>query len=282
MGVRVSVCIPTYQGGRFLDETLRSVLAQDADDLEVVVRDNASTDETAQVLAAHDDPRLRVITAAETVDLPTNWRLAVEATTGDYVKLVCADDLIAHGAIRRQAAVLSARPEVSVVAARRALIDSQSRILLRHMGLRGLLGVHPGGRVARTIVRRGGINPIGEPCGVMFRRADYDAVGGWDGSRVHPMDVDLWLRLLRRGDLFGQPDELAAFRTSESAYSTAHSKDQYAEYVGFSRRVATGWQVPLRERAAGAVIRRATWEAWPLRQRSITPGDRWPSGPPSH
>ncbi len=269
------MCIPTYQGARFLGETLNAVLAQDRDDLEVVVRDNASTDGTAELLRTYDDPRLQVITAPETVDLPTNWRKAVEATTGDYVKLVCADDLIAPGSLNQQADLLDAHPDVAIVASRRALVDSDSRVLLRHMGLRGLTGVQTGSLVARAIVRRGGINPIGEPCGVLFRRSDYDAVGGFDGERVHPMDVDLWVRLLRRGNLFGQHEELAAFRTSQSAHSAAHSKDQYAEYVSFSRQVAAGWEVPLRERAAGAVIRRASWEAWPLRKRSTSPGARW-------
>ena len=67
--------------------------------------------------------------------------------------------------------------------------------------------------VARRVVRSG-VNPIGEPGGVLFRRADYEAVGGWNGDRRWAMDLDLWIRLLARGRFLGLAEPLAAFRVS--------------------------------------------------------------------
>ena len=62
----VSVCIPTYNGVRFLERTLESVLAQDYDDYEILIVDDASTDSTPAVIARYaDDPRVRVVTHAE-------------------------------------------------------------------------------------------------------------------------------------------------------------------------------------------------------------------------
>ena len=274
---RISICVPTYQGGRFLAETVRSALGQDSDDFEVVVLDNGSTDDTVHILAGFDDPRLRVHRNEETVDLPTNWRRVIEASRGRYVKLLCADDLLHHSAVRLQSDVLEQCPGVSLVASRRALIDEDGRVLARRMGLRGVAGAHAGRRVARRTVLSGGINPVGEPVGVMFRRADYDAIGGWDGSLLHPMDLDLWIRLLAVGTFYGQLEELAAFRVSATALSSQHSPLQYREYKALLHRICANplWRISATDRMLCAVVRKLTYEAWPLRQRLMRPGELW-------
>src|SRR5262249_56049555 len=64
------------------------------------------------------------------------------------------------------------------------------------------LGRRSGIQVARKVVRSG-INPIGEPGGVLFRRRDYLAVGGWHPCRRWAMDLDLWVRLLPCGRPLG-------------------------------------------------------------------------------
>ena len=264
---KVSVCVPAYQAGRSLGETLSSILAQDHDDFEVVVRDNANTDGTRAVLDGIDDPRLRVVRGELVLPLAQNWRACVAEARGQYIKLVCADDLIAPQAVRLQAQVLDAHPDVALVAARRSLIDAHSQVLIAQMGLRGLIGRHDGLRVARTLVRRGGINAIGEPAGVMFRKADYDEVGGWDARWTHPMDIDLWMRLLHLGALVGQPETLASFRVHDGAHSAAHDKQQYQEFIGLTALVAQDWGVPVLERFTGAALRRAVWHSWTVRKQ---------------
>ena len=274
---RISICIPVYQGEQFLTETIRSALAQDSDDFEVVVLDNGSTDRTPQILAGFEDPRLIVHRTEQTVDLPTNWRRVVELSRGEYVKLLCADDLLHRSAVRLQAELLEERPGVGLVASRRALIDENGLVLARRMGLRGVAGAQDGRHVARRTVLSGGINPVGEPVAVMFRRADYDAIGGWDGSLLHPMDLDLWMRLLSRGSFFGQDEELAAFRVSTSALSSQHSVRQYEEYKQMLQRICTdpAWHIPRAYRMVCVVVRKLTYEAWPMRQRLMHAGEPW-------
>jgi glycosyltransferase involved in cell wall biosynthesis len=74
---RVSVCIPVYNGERFLAETIRSVLDQTYRDFELVVLDNASTDATGRIARSFGDPRVRVETNPSTIVQPENWRAAV-------------------------------------------------------------------------------------------------------------------------------------------------------------------------------------------------------------
>lgn len=274
---RVSICIPIYQGEQFLSSTLDSALAQDFEDFEVVALNNASTDKTAEILRTYDDPRLRVIHSDSVVDLPTNWSRVVQESRGGYVKVLCADDLIHRTAIRLQVEILDERPDVSLIASRRALINDGGRVLARNLGLRGLTGIRSGRAISRRTLRTGGINPVGESAAVMFRRTDYDAIGGWDASLLFPMDIDLWLRLLDRGRFFGQEQELAAFRVSDNALSSAHSAQQYREVGMLLDAIAahpdTGIQ--RRDQIASAFIRRVAWEAWPMRQRRMKAGDLW-------
>ena len=77
---------------------------------------------------------------------------------GEFVKLVCADDLIHPTALSKQAAVLRNDPSVSLVASRRHLIDGEGYVLARGTGLHQLVGRHKAADVARQIVNFG-INP---------------------------------------------------------------------------------------------------------------------------
>jgi glycosyltransferase involved in cell wall biosynthesis len=224
----VSVCIPVYRGEAFLAETIRSVLHQTFDDYELVLLDNASTDETPRIARSFGDPRIRVVTNATTISQPDNWRKAVELCRAPLIKLVCADDLLYPQCLEQQVAAMAADPGLALVAARRNMIDERGHVLVRCRGLRGLVGERPGVEVARRVVRSGA-NPIGEPGGVLFRRADYEAVGGWHPDRRWAMDLDLWIRLLSRGRFLGLAETLAAFRVGGQSLSADNDASIYGD-----------------------------------------------------
>ena len=222
----VSVCIPVYRGEQFLAETIRSVLAQTYRDFELVILDNASPDDTGRIARSFQDGRIRVETNPTVLPQPQNWRRAVELCRAPLIKLVCADDLLYPRCLEHQVAAMAADPGLALVAARRDMIDESGHVLARGRGLRGLVGVRSGVQVARRVVRSGA-NPIGEPGGVLFRRADYESVGGWHGDRRWAMDLDLWIRLLARGRFLGLPEPLAAFRVGGHSLSAANDASIY-------------------------------------------------------
>ena len=266
MKPHISVCIPVYQGASTLAATLRSVLASERADFEVVVRDNGSTDGTSDVIAGFDDPRIRHIRSEKTLPLPANWRATVGQARGELIKVLCADDLISPDCLASQAALLE-DPTVALVACRRDFIDGNGDVLTRNAGLPGLLGRHGVSEVARVAVRFG-INPVGEPACVMFRRRDYDAIGGFDGAIVFAMDIDAWLRILTRGDMIGQPEAHAAFRMWTESFSNSHNRQQLGEHLRFLKQVANDprYEIPVVLRHLGPAAAHVSWRAWAVRQ----------------
>jgi glycosyltransferase involved in cell wall biosynthesis len=246
------VCIPVYRGEAFLAETIRSVLRQTYDNYELVVLDNASTDETPRIARSFDDPRIRIVTNTTTLSQPDNWRKAVELCRAPLIKLVCADDLLYPLCLEQQVAAMAADPGLALVAARRDMIDESGHVLVRGRGLKGLIGVRSGVEVARRVVRSGA-NPIGEPGGVLFRRADYVSVGGWHGDRRWVMDLDLWIRLLARGRFLGLAEPLAAFRVGGHSLSAANDANIYDDQRAIVEQMAATPRLRVRrvDRAIG-------------------------------
>ena len=199
--------------------------------------------------------------------MPANWRATVEQARGELIKVVCADDLIHPDCLATQATLLE-DPSLALVACRRDFIDGNGRILTRNAGLPRLLGRRGVSEVARATVRFG-INPVGEPACVMFRRKDYDAIGGFDGSNVFVMDIDAWLRILTRGDMFGQPEAHAAFRIWTESFSNSHNRQQLGDHLRFLKQVANNprYEIPAVLRHLAPAAAHVSWRAWTVRQR---------------
>jgi len=92
----VSVCIPVYNGEEHIAETIESVINQSYTNLEIIVLDNCSKDNTSEVISKYAslDERVHLFSNAITVDMGENWNLCIEHATGQYVMLLSADDLL--------------------------------------------------------------------------------------------------------------------------------------------------------------------------------------------
>ncbi len=231
---RVSVVIPAYNNAQFLRATIESVLGQDYDDYELVVADHSSKDGTAEIIEQYaSNPLVRVMAATPPGGgALANWNRVCGDARGEFVKLVCGDDLIAPSALREQVAALDANPSAVLVASPRALIDPNGKIILRRRGLAGLSGLVPG-RVAIRASVRAGSNIFGEPACVLFKREILEREGGWDSQFPYLIDQATYSRILLHGDLVALPKVLASFRINAGQWSVRLVRQQAAQAMAF-------------------------------------------------
>jgi glycosyltransferase involved in cell wall biosynthesis len=129
---RVSVGLPVYNGAAYLREALDSLLAQDFEGFEVIVSDNASTDETSEIArdAADRDPRVRYVRNERNLGAAGNYNQLVHLAKAPYFKWAAYDDLLAPSHLRRSVATLDAAPEDVVLCyPRTTIIDGEGRVV---------------------------------------------------------------------------------------------------------------------------------------------------------
>ena len=228
----LSVVVPAYNNGGTLAETLKSILDQDLRDLELIVADHASTDDTRAVMETFgDDPRVTLLDTTAGGGAGRNWSRVTEAATGDYLKLVCGDDVLRPGVLRRQITLLESEGAV-LTACRRDIVDATGTTLKSGWGLRGLSTPMTGAAAARRSVRAGS-NLFGEPASVMMRRKDLVDSGGWFDRFPYLIDQATYTRVLLRGGFAPDPLVGATFRMSSTQWSVALVREQSAQARGF-------------------------------------------------
>lgn len=135
----MSVIIPTYNHGRFLRQCVQSVLDQGVDDIEILVLDNASTDETPQVMAAFaGEPRVRYMRNRYNYGPGYNWINGLWIAQGRYFTFLSADDYFNPGHLARLLPALQAHPQIAVGYTSIRWVDGQDAPLAqpRHPGYR--------------------------------------------------------------------------------------------------------------------------------------------------
>lgn len=196
---QVSVVMPVRNGRAFLNESVRSVLGQTFRDFELVILDDASDDGTAELLRdwARRDSRVRVAESGRPLGLSGSSNAVVRASRAPLVARMDADDISHPERLGRQVAVMRARPDVVLVGALCEGIDAAGR------------RVRP--RDRWRLVRASLYPPF--PHGsVMFRRRDFDEVGGYHEECAGWEDQDFFLRLSRRGRVVVLPETLYLYR----------------------------------------------------------------------
>ncbi len=198
---KVSVCIPTYNCADYLPLAIESVLNQSFTDFELIVQDDCSEDNTAEVVERYlSDRRLIFETNECNLGEAGNSNFCLSKAIGEYIKFVHADDLLASpDCLSRMVSVLDRDRSVSLVSSARNIIDSQSRIV-------HVLSEFPGGSftaegnkiISYCLLRLTKSDDlIGVPSAVMFRRADCGR--GFSPRYTHAVDTELWFHLLEKG-----------------------------------------------------------------------------------
>lgn len=205
----VDVFVPNYNYAHYLRATIDSALAQEGVDLRVVVVDNASTDDSIEVIEAAmaADPRVHLIRHERNLGLITSLNEGLEWAKGDYAVNLSADDVLAPGWLARAVEALDGHPEAAFTFGRARLFSEAIPGALTRLRSRSLL--YEGAQFISSTCSAGR-NPIRSPEGV-FRVSTAREAGGFSPVLPYSSDMGLWLRLASRGSVLELRGPVAAF-----------------------------------------------------------------------
>ncbi len=126
-GPLVTIVITSYNYGAYVADAIRSALAQTYRHIEVLILDNASTDNSLEVIRSFDDARIRVIARPENVGIQRNHNDAIKEARGDYVVFLSADDMLLPCLIDDVLAFRARHPAVDIVYGSVVIVDKDSR-----------------------------------------------------------------------------------------------------------------------------------------------------------
>jgi len=215
----VCICVPTYNAASTVRESLGSILGQTYVDMVVHVSDNASTDNTLEVIESISDPRLVIHRHHVNVGGEGNFTRCIQMAAGKYTAIFHADDIYEKEMVARQVAFLEANPDVDAVFTEAVTIDEdgtpfgfvggvpKSNKKVTRLDFRELL-------TTMLLYHNFLVCPS-----VMVRSEVYrDQIRQWGGFRS-ASDVDIWLRLARSKPIAVLSERLMRYRISRQQFS---------------------------------------------------------------
>ena len=217
---RVTVLMTVYNGLPYLAQAVESVLAQTLAVFELLIIDDASTDESIRCLERYRDPRIRLFRNECNLGHVRSLNRGLSLCTSLYVARLDQDDSCYATRLERQVRFLDEHPQVAVVGSRMEGMDPSGR---RGTGLLGHRLENYGTFAASLLVGR---CPLCHPS-VMFRREVVGGLGGYDEDFAPAEDVELWMRMaLARHEAAVIPEPLVRHRLHPAQQSVTKAARQ--------------------------------------------------------
>jgi len=208
----VSICIPTHNMGRYLGGAIASVLGQTLSDFELIVCDDASTDETAAVVNRSHDLRLRYRRFEDRAGQAGTFNRCLESASGEYLTILHADDLLLPGFVSDRVHRLRARPDAAFAFGAVRVIDAEGRPI-------GVNAPWPEDRdfTSREILLELLRSCVVCPPSVMVRRRNVHSAGPFRQDLTWGHDWEWTIRLAATGDAVYAADPAAAYRVHDGS-----------------------------------------------------------------
>jgi glycosyltransferase involved in cell wall biosynthesis len=226
---RVTVMVPSYNYAPYLTACVESAASQPEAD--VVIVDNGSTDESPAIGAALADrhPNVRYVRYERNEGIITSFNRCRDEVRGDYVLLLCADDLLAPGSLARAVEQMDAHPQVGLMYGTALDFSDPSEVRAGELpDVAGTPVVHEGGAWVERLCRTGH-NPIRTP-EALWRASVFAEVGPYEPACRYTSDLNLWLRIAAHSDvLYLRGPIQAMFRQHDANEGNAFPNNSIAE-----------------------------------------------------
>lgn len=226
----VSVIIPNYNYAHYLREAVDSVLAQTYQDIEIVVVDDGSKDDSRAVLESYGE-RLKIV-FQENQGVAAARNNGSAASSGEFIAFLDADDAWLPTKVEKQVAKFAANPNFGLVHVGVDEVDPEGNSLVHR-----LEGAE--GRVSATLLMLGREGVLGGGSGAMIRRTVFDEIGGVDQRLSTSADWDLFYRISERHEVGFVAELLIKYRVHGSNMHTNVAVFEHDMMLAFEKAFAS-------------------------------------------
>lgn len=235
----VSICIPAYNSEALIHETIDSLLNQTYKNIEVVIVDDNSTDNTLKKIKEYEskDDRVKVFRNENNLGMSGNWNKCLSYCSGKYIKLCCADDLLREDSIEKEVEILEKYDNV-------VMVCSDTRLLDVNGSFKGVFKRYKNNGIinGKKLVKKGFFSQdyFGAPQAVTFRKSSLDIVGGFDTYYTYILDYDFFASVAMLGDVYNIHEMLNFFRVrndSNTGQVMGGDKQKLAIYLDEHRHL---------------------------------------------
>jgi glycosyltransferase involved in cell wall biosynthesis len=184
----ISVIMAVYNAERYLDRSIDSILGQSLENYELIVVNDASTDDSKAKLDAFRDPRIRLLNGTERLGLTKSLNMGIEYSRGRYIARMDADDIAHPDRLEKQLSYLMVNSDTGIVGTNFYEIDESDSIL-------GEVYLPQSDKEIRRKIFR--FNPFCHSS-VMIPRKVFETIGLYEEEFMYAQDYELWFRILEK------------------------------------------------------------------------------------
>jgi glycosyltransferase involved in cell wall biosynthesis len=229
MSALVTICLPVFNSSQHLRDAVQSVISQSYANIQVVAIDDASIDNSYEILKEYESDHFLVYRNPINLGMESNWNKCLEYAKGKYIKMMGADDLLSPDCISKQVHIIETI-KVDIVSSNRFIVSGDGRPVLKLKS--PLSGYIEPQKALRRLVGAGR-NIIGEPVACLIRKEALDKVGGFSSINRYVIDIETWSKLMKINGLFAMQDYLSYFRISKGSVSSGEGINQIRSVFQF-------------------------------------------------
>lgn len=242
----VSICIPTYNGQKFIAEAMDAAINQTYRPLEIVVSEDASKDATLEIIKSFQnktDIPIHIFTHKPS-GIGANWNNCIVNSNGEYIKFLFQDDTIESNCIEKMVKYAVKSNNIGLVYSKRNFIYNENDKkniewvkLYENLHLSWHKNNIVDGKINKGVdlLKDDSLlsfpeNKIGEPTAVLLKKEVFDTVGYFSEVLKQTLDIEFWYRLMKHYDIIFIDAKLVSFRLHDSQATAINSKNYLNEH----------------------------------------------------